>query len=377
MRHRQRRSHGGRDRGLAALLALVALAAVIVTGCGSDNSDNGTASTASAKVGPSGLPDLHGTTIRYLGFGGISDETMQKVWFEPFEKATGAKITVDSPTDYKKLQVQQQSGNVTYDLVDGDPFVMDPKCGSAWEKLDLPNLKNVLPAYKPKSECTAPDFVYTYVIAYSPKAFPSNPPQNCQDFFDTKKFPGKRQSWSYYYGDTPECAAVASGADPKNPYPLNIDNVTNKVKSIKGDLSLFDTTQQAADAMANNDAVMGIYTTRMVYQGQQAGADWKVAPGWSSTASGSFGIPKGAPQSDGAKALLNYILDPANNKRFFEALPVYGSPEGVKPASATKLDPTLVSGSDVLTNVGSTVDWTWWAQNDPEFSEKWVAATTG
>jgi putative spermidine/putrescine transport system substrate-binding protein len=368
-------------RGVTAVIAVLVLAlTVVVAGCGSDSSsDSGSSSTVTSKTA-SGLPDLHGTTISYIGFGGTTDEAMKKVWFEPFEKATGAKVTLDSPTDYKKLQIQQQSGNVTYDMVDGDAFVMDPGCGKDWEELNqVPNKSNALDSYKPKSACTVPDYVYSYVIAYSPKKFPTNPPKTCQDFFDTSKFPGKRQMWSYYYGGPPECAAVANGANVKNPYPMDQGKVSDKLNSIKGDISLFDTSQQAIDAMSNNDVSMGIYTTRMVLAANQAGAGWKIADGWSSTGGGTFGIPKGAPHKDAAEALLNFIMDPKNNKKFAEELPAYGSATNAEPPkSASKLEtPWLASGSKPVLDAGSIIDWNWWAQNDKSFSQKWAAATTG
>lgn len=380
-------SRSGISRRASAVVAALALAlAATATGCGSSSSSSSSTSSsgsggssAASSTTASGLPNLKGTTISYIGFGGTTDETMKKVWFEPFEKATGAKIVLDSPTDYKKLQIQEQSGNVSYDLVDGDSFIMDPGCGKDWEQLNAPNASNALPAYKPKSACTVPDYVYSYVIAYSPTKFPNGGPQTCQDFFNPAKFPGKRQFWSYYYGGVPECAAVAAGASVKNPYPMDQTKVSNELKSVKSDISLFDTSQQAIDAMNNNDVSMGIYTTRMVLAANQAGAGWKIARGWSSTGAGTFGIPKGAPHKQAADALLNFIMDPKNNQQFAEALPAYGSAtSAAPPQSAAKLaTPWLASGSEPIVQAGSIIDWSWWAQNDKTFSQKWAAATTG
>lgn len=380
-----------RNPRLPLLLIAAAVLVLLIAGCGgSSSSESSESSTAepsggegSSKEastggeGSSGLPDLSGTTISYLGFGGITDEMMQKAWFEPFEEETGAKIVLEAPTNYAKLQAQEQSGSVSYDLVDGDAFVMDPGCGEEWEEMNLPNLKNVDPKYQPKSKCTSPDYVYTYVIGWSPEKFPNGGPENCEDFFNTQKFPGKRQIWAYYYGDAPECAAVAAGADPHNPYPLDTGALLAEVKNIKNEILTFETSGQAAEAMQNNDAAMGIYTTRMLVEGEKLGADWKVAHRWSSTASGTFGIPKGAPHKEAAEALLNYIYNPENNKRYFELLPAYGSPEGFLPPQAEKMDPWLVSGSKQLLSAGSLVDWQWWAENDATFSEQWQSAITG
>ncbi|MBS1877942.1 MAG: extracellular solute-binding protein [Actinobacteria bacterium] len=362
---------------------------LIIAGCGggSSSTTSGGATTSEETEGEtanagskssSEYPSLAGTTITYLGFGGITDEAMASAWFKPFEEETGAKIVEESPTNYAKIQAQVESGAVNYDLVDGDAFVMDPKCGEEWEEFkNVPNLKHVAKIYQPKSKCTGPDYVYSYVIGYSEKEFPNGGPETCQDFFNTQKFPGKRQIWGYYYGGPPECAAVAAGANVHNPYPLDTEKVIKEVEGAKGNLSVYETASQAADAMQNNDVSMGIYTTRMLIEGQKLGAEWGIAHGWSSTASGTFGIPKGAPNAAAAEELLNYIYDPVNNKRYFEQLPAYGSPEGFVPPQAKKLSPWLVSGSKQILGAGSLVDWTWWSENDAKFSEEWESAITG
>lgn len=383
----KRRGSGSKFH-LALLLGAALVLCLIIAGCGggssSTSSGGATTSEAEGETAETGSqsssesPDFTGTTITYLGFGGITDETMASAWFKPFEEETGAKIVEESPTNYAKIQAQVESGAVSYDLVDGDAFVMDPKCGEEWEELkNVPNLKHVAKIYQPKSKCTGPDYVYSYVIGYSEDEFPNGGPETCQDFFNTEKFPGKRQIWAYYYGGPPECAAVAAGANVSNPYPLDTEKLIKEVEGAKGNLSVYETTSQAADAMQNNDASMGIYTTRMLIEGQTLGAEWGIAHGWSSTASGTFGIPKGAPNAEAAEALLNYIYAPENNKRYFEQLPAYGSPEGFIPPQAKKLDPWLVSGSEQILGAGSLVDWTWWSEHDATFSEEWQSAITG
>lgn len=388
-RKRSCSGRGSRWAYLALLLAVAIAACFTVAGCGGGSSSSSSSGTTpneaegegeaetTASDSGSEYPDLSGTTITYLGFGGITDETMAKAWFKPFEEETGAKIVEESPTNYAKVQAQVESGAVSYDLVDGDAFVMDPKCGEEWEEINVPNLKHVAKLYQPQSKCTGPDYVYSYIIAYSPTDFPNGGPDNCEDFFNTQKFPGKRQIWGYYYGGPPECAAVAAGADPHNPYPLDTEKVISEVQGAKSDLSVYETPSQAADAQQNNDAAMGIYTTRMMVEAQNLGSDWKIAKGWSSTASGTFGIPKGAPNAEAAEELLNYIYAPENNKRFYEELPADGSPEGFIPPQAKGLDPWLVSGSKQILDAGSVVDWTWWAENDATFSEQWQSAITG
>lgn len=371
--------HRAFTRRLRAGLAvgLVALASLALAACGGgDDSESESGSPSSAEVQENGYPDFSGITLNYLGFGGSNDEAMGKAWFKPFEKLTGLKIRSDQPTDYKKLKIQQQSGDVQYDLVDGDAFVMDPACGKEWEELELDNIGNVREQFTPGSKCTAPDYVYQYVIGYDPDL--TTAPKDCSDFFDTSKIPGKRAAWSYYYGSIGECAATAAGADAKKPYPLDLDQVFDKIESIKGDFVTYDTDSQAADMMVNGDVAMGVFTTRMVFEANEQGANWKVAPGWATVTNGTFGVPKGAPNAEAAEALLNYILDKENNPQFSENLPIYGSVVAEETEAAKSVEnQRLVSGGEAMADAAITVDWDWWAENDPKFAERWATATSG
>ena len=317
----------GRKRGiglrlLLCVILLVATAAVV--GCGGDDSSSG--SSTPAKTTASGLPDLSGQTISYLGFGGSLDEAMKREWFEPFEQATGAKVVLSSPTDYKKVETQVKSGNVTYDLVDGDPYVINPQCGELWEPVTA-DLSSVAEPYRPASRCGVPDYVYGYTIASDSTKFPDGAPQTCQDFFDTTKYPGKRGVWSYYVSSILECAAIADGADPKNPYPIDIDKAFAKLDTIKDDLVIYDTEAQAADDMQNGDFAVGIVTPRMLFEA--TGSSFRPSREWGARAYGAFGIPKGAPHAEAAQALLSYLIAPeVNRKMTYDNVPVYGSPTG-------------------------------------------------
>jgi putative spermidine/putrescine transport system substrate-binding protein len=352
--------------------ALTLLAAMFVAGCGG----GGSSSSEPVKTTASGDLDLSGQTISYLGFGGSLDEAMQKEWFEPFEEATGAKVVISSPTDYKKVETQVESGNVTYDIVDGDPYVIDPGCGTTWQPLTT-DLGKVEPQYRPESKCGVPDYVYGYTIASDSEAFPDGGPQTCPEFFDTEKFPGKRGVWSYYVSGILECAAISAGADPKDPYPLDIDKAFAELEKIKDDLVIYDTEAQAADDMLNGDFATGIVTPRMLFEAE--GSSFVPSSKWGVRAFGTFGIPKGAPHAAAAQELLDFLIEPElNRKMTYNNVPVYGSPTGgpTNPTVPPDLSPIKPSSKEFAA-IAMDVDWKWWAENDPTVSGKWINYATG
>ena len=90
---------------------------------------------------------------------------------------------------------------------------------------------------KPVSECISPQIFWSYVAFYDPAAFPGKKPKTIKDFFDVKKFPGKRgiHTWA---NALIEMALVADGVKPKDVYKVmssdgGIDRAFAKLDTIK------------------------------------------------------------------------------------------------------------------------------------------------
>ena len=79
-----------------------------------------------------------------------------------------------------------------------------------------------------------------YVPGVIEGTFSGTQPVTWADFFDTKKFPGKR-AWpaEYFTGGTMEAALLADGVAPDEIYPIDYERATAKiacwVRRIKGD----------------------------------------------------------------------------------------------------------------------------------------------
>jgi putative spermidine/putrescine transport system substrate-binding protein len=357
----------------AALLGVAAVAG----GCGAEEESASEARTDVAKSAAANeLPRLEGKTITFIGFGGSTDEAFDKTIFAEFEKRTGAKVVLDSPTDYKKIEAQVSSGNVQYDVVDGDPYIMDPECGKQWEELEGIDPSVFVPAFKPGSACTVPDYGYYQQIAVDLEKFNEDGPKTCQDFFDAKKFPGKRAIWSYVEASAAlECAAIAAGADPKNPYPLDIDAAIDKLEGLGKDLVLYDSSADAVDKMQNGDVAMGLFTARMVAEATATDATFKASPDWIGRFYGTFGIPKGAPNADAARALLRFISDKEVNPTWLGASG--GGVSNVTSPLQLANKAGNLPEAEQIDGIAMNVDWAWWAENDADAVKRFQAATTG
>jgi putative spermidine/putrescine transport system substrate-binding protein len=360
-------------RLLAGACVAAAACALALTGF-----DPGSTSDASASTTASGLPNLHGVTLSYLGFGGTTDSAMKTAWFGPFDKATGMNVVMSSPTDYTKIDLEVKSGSVDYDLVDGDAYIIDGECGTIWDKLNVKIPSSLAAKYRPGSACSVPEYVYGYIIEYSKQAFPTGGPQNCQDFFNTKKFPGKRAIWSYEISGVIECAAIAAGANPQNPYPhLNINAAFAKLNSIKKDLVIYNTVSQAADGIESRDFSMGIVPTETAYNASIHGAKIAAAQGWAVLAHGAFGVPKGAPHKAAAEAFLQWEIQPKNNEALDNLNPSNGSLYGPSTSPAFAKIRQFAPWVTPLSKVAMVMNSKWWTAHSVAVGNLWNNFITG
>ena len=71
----------------------------------------------------------------------------------------------------------------------------------------------------PVSDCVVPQIFWAYTVFYSKAAFPGKKPKSMKDFFDTKKFPGKRGIHTWAQANI-EMALVADGVKGKDVYDV-------------------------------------------------------------------------------------------------------------------------------------------------------------
>ena len=350
-------------------LGAVVFGAITLAACGVD---------APPQTRTDGQPDLSNTLLSYVGFGGILDEQIDKTWMVPFTEETGAQWALDSPTDYSKIELQVGSGTVSYDIVNGDQFFINPQCGKLFEHINV-DQSAVLPEFRVTSDCGVADYVYGIGFYYDKAKFPDGGPQNCTDFFDTTRFPGKRAVWDYVAaGGVLECAAIASGADPKNPYPIDLDKAFAKLDSIKSSLTAFNSGSQVVDGMVNGDFPIVMATVRNYVDAANKGADFGVAGGFAGRGAGAFAVPLGAPNRDAAIAWLKFIMNRDRNREITAGAPPFVSVTGgdiPSDWSAAAKEVNVVGGP--LAEVAWTVDQQWWAENYDTVSDRYTALLAG
>jgi putative spermidine/putrescine transport system substrate-binding protein len=348
-----------RSRTLLAVLAVAGL----VSACGGD--DGG----GSADAGDSEKPK----ELTVVSYGGDYQQAQDEAYWKPFLDANpGVTIRQDSPSDNAKIKAMAESGNVTWDLalVD-DSFGLEGH-GEWLEPIDysVVDKEQFLPGYAQTHRVGAD--VEATVFAYRSDKLDSAP-HGFADFFDTKKFPGKRAVWKYAAGGVLEAALLADGVAAEDLYPIDVDRALKKLDTIKDDIVWWSSGDDAVRLLTTGECDLGVAWTGRAYNAVTKD-NAPLAITWQDGMylDAAYAIPKGSPNAKNAQAMLAmWILDEQGQQDFLKGVPYPTPIKGLEyPA---ELAPWLPAGENLDKAVAS--DDAYFAENINDLTSrftKWV-----
>lgn len=273
-----------------------------------------------ALTGLAGAVSAQELTI--VSFGGSYQEAQSKALFVPAAKAMGIKIKEETYTGIADLRLKVKAGAVTWDVVaSGSGSAARAGAEGILEKLDykLIDISNFLPGTA-QEHCVGGD-VFSTVLAYNTKTYGDKGPQSWADFWDVKKFPGKR-SYRKAVPGALEPALMADGVPADKVYevlssPGGIDRAIKKIKELKPHVAVW-WTSGAQHAQLMKDGEVDMITgwngrfdvvakdgAKVAYTYNQALLDYDC-----------YGIAKGAPNKDLAMKFLAEISKPSYQAEF-------------------------------------------------------------
>jgi putative spermidine/putrescine transport system substrate-binding protein len=334
-----------------------------IAGCGSsgDTSSSG-ASPAAEKV-----------TISFVSWGGVYQDAEQKAWIDSFMVAN-PNITVvqDGPTDYAKIKAMVEAGNVTWDVVDVQKDFGVGDSEKFCEKLDpaaIP-MSELQPDLLTTTGFRAPVMIASDVIAYRTDKFGGNKPTSFADYFDLKKFPGKRGAYNWASGSLLEEALLADGVQPADLYPLDTDRAFRKLDTIKSSLVWWDTGAQSAQLLVDGEVAMGMSWNGRITDAQKTGAPIEIMWQQHFVEPDSLIIPKGSKHVAEATKLIAWITAAQNNAELSKYIAYAPSNVNAIAAVSPEVAPSL---STAHLDSALKFDDVWWGANWDKVNAEWQA----
>ena len=245
--------------------------------------------------------------------GGPYTTAYREAFYDPFEKATGIKVVSVARESQPVAQfaAMVQTKNYVWDVttltLSADIPYLEAKGLLEPIGLKASDYPDVMP------EAIAPNWlgvdVYSTVLAYRADKFKGNGPTSWADFWDVKKFPGRR-SLRRSPLDTLEQALLADGVPLDKLYPLDVDRAFKSLDRIKPHVNIWWTSgAQAMQAIQSGDVDMISTWNGRAQAAKDAGAPVTIVWNEGLYSIEGWGIPKGTPRADAAKQFVRFCAD--------------------------------------------------------------------
>ncbi|MEA2779245.1 MAG: putative spermidine/putrescine transport system substrate-binding protein [Rhodospirillaceae bacterium] len=314
--------------------------------------------------------------IVFWNWGGDAVKCHTQSYGAPFSKDTGLGFRIDSSGPLQgKIKQMVESGHVTADVADADAFdgVALGKMGHL-EPIDysIVDKKKVLDGYA--LEYSVSITFYGYGFVYDTEKFKDNPPTTWADFWDLKKYPGKRSLYKWANGAI-EAALMADGVAKEQVYPCDVDRALGKIKQIKADTIYWGSASESQQMIVNGEVSMGmVWLSRAKFIEDDTEGRYRFNMNQAIAMPGAFIVPKGNPA--GRETVMKFLASCQKPERQLEMLNCQGYTPG-NPETYSLIPDHLkryiITSKENLPKVLLN-DPSWWASNGDNTVNKYLEA---
>lgn len=267
-----------------------------------------------------GVAEARDFTI--ASWGGAYQDAQRTVYFTPFSKDEGVKFLEDTYLGgYAQFQAMLDTGVYPWDVVQLETSELVRGCEEGvFVSLDWAKIGNKSD-FRPDavSECGVGAVTWSVLIAYNADKVTTEPTK-LADFWDTKRWPGKRGMRKGPKLNL-EFALLADGVAPKDVYkvlntPAGVDRAFAKLDQIKPHVQWWEAGAQAPEWLTAGDVAISVAYNGRITKAQAEGKPLKMI--WDGTvyAVDHWAILKGAKHMDVAYKYVKYTANPQRQADF-------------------------------------------------------------
>lgn len=317
--------------------------------------------------------------ISVISFGGANKDAQVKAYYEPFMKSSGTKIVAGEYNgEMAKIKAMVESKSVSWDAVEVELSEVQRGCDEGlFEKIDY-KIVGAKTEFLPGAavKCGVGMFVWSTVLAYD-SAKLKVAPTSWADFWDVKKFPGKRglrKTAKYAL----EAALQADGVKPSEVYQVlatqaGADRAFKKLDELKPYIQWWEAGAQAPQYLVSGDVVMSTaYNGRIANAVKEGNPNLKMAWDTNTYEQDYWAIPKGSPKKDLAMKFIAYSVAAEQQVEYAKLIP-YGPTNKkanamLKPELAEQLPTSPANLKNAL-----AIDATFWLDHGEELERRFNA----
>ncbi|HWL80583.1 MAG TPA: ABC transporter substrate-binding protein [Roseomonas sp.] len=323
-----------------------------------------------------------GRDLTVVSWGGAYQDVQRDIFFRPFQQETNTRLLEETwDGGVGVLRAKVQSGANNWDVVQVESEELLLGCDEGlFEKIDYSALggeDRFIPAAV--NECGVGTILYSFVLAYDKDRL-KEAPKSWADFFDTKKFPGKR-GLRRGPKTTLEIALLADGVKPSEVYKVlgtnaGVDRAFRKLDTLKSDLVWWERGSQPAQLLASGEVAMtDAYNGRITAANQNDNRNFGIA--WTNNlfTLDSWVVMKDSPNRQKALDFIRFVTQPQRQAQLAQRIPygptTKGGMDGIPQAVLANLPTTPENHEDAL-----QINDQFWLDNLDKLNQRfnnWVA----
>ncbi|HYD46383.1 MAG TPA: ABC transporter substrate-binding protein [Phenylobacterium sp.] len=317
--------------------------------------------------------------ITVVGWGGTSQAAHRGAYWTEYARQTGTLVKEDVWSGgIGVLRAKAQGGEANWDVVQAEVEEVILGCEEGvLEKLDWAKIggkEQFLPFTV--HDCGVGAMVWSELFAYDGARLKDGP-KTWADFFDVKRFPGKRgmrKTPKYVL----EAALMADGVPPADVYkvlatPAGVDRAFRKLETIKPQIVWWSSVSQVPDLLASGEVAVSMATPgRLILANRNEGKDFRVVWDGNIYAVDFWVVPKNAPNKAGAMDLIRFMTRPENQKKLPALIPTGPSNK----QTIAEVDPALLADTPLAPeNIRNALplDAEFWVENTDQLSQRFNA----
>ena len=351
--------------------------------------------------------------VTVVSWGGAYTESQKLGYGDPTAAKLGIPVNwVDYTGGLSEIKAQKEAGAITWDII--DVYAKDTIIGcdeGIFHEFDFDKDFSAAPDGTPASQdfftgmpskCAVGNILYSWNFAYNDDKIGSKKPKSIKDFFNTKKFPGKRAIYKGAMSNL-EIALVADGVKASGAQAggdllyrkmegAGIDRALAKIKKLctdpNGGCVFWNAGAQPPELLANGEVVMATGWNGRFFNAQMEGTP--LVQVWDAQILDYeyFALVKGGPGYDDGSALkvlaeMTSTEGLAGSAKYIAYAPWRKSSIAIMEAGEpwykdgkTNMVPHMPTApanlkSHILMNPE------YWADNQDEINEKWEAMKAG
>jgi putative spermidine/putrescine transport system substrate-binding protein len=252
-------------------------------------------------------------SVNVAGYGGALNDTLTKLFAEPFSAQSGISVKFGSGASLALAKLQALSGApAQWDIINltGSEYV-----AAVRDKLIEPydygiiDASHVPPEYR---ESHGIKFaLFLFAMCWDRKKIPDDQaPKNWAEFWDTKRWPGKRSmDANVSDGSALELALLADGVPLDKLFPLDVERALRRLDRLGRDnIIWYGANQEPIQQLTSGAVTLATAFHGRVLLANKAGAQLGFTPDYSGVSGNYYCVSSASANKAAAFRFLDYML---------------------------------------------------------------------